>query len=725
MKLLCLFSLLTLISKKIINCGSTPCFEYSCDECDSPEYGRCTKCRDTWTLVDGTCPCSDDGCALCYSGLAGYNLCQLCKDGYYRNNNDCYCQVENCEHCSENGCLKCSSGYYYNETLNKCEKEQEIENIECYDQNCDSCFSEEKGACENCKEGYVAKKGECNELPLVVNGTCPPKHVTYDGKYCVQECEGIECTILNFNFFTFFLTCSSNECLVCTNNQILFFSQCDNSRVCSVMEGCLNCKTNDECIICNQGYYLLGGLCHKCINGCASCINNYTCNYCMSGYELTPDKQCNFTNRMDFAVSTYSVYKEQMIKIYHPEEVPATPAPTNIKTTVISEQTSLTNSSDPYGINVQLIMECPSHCEKCYDSNGKCLECERLYQLKDNKCIRHCSDEKCTECYLEEETEICSKCEDNYLPNKNKCELICSDEYCSKCSMIGDLEFCISCKNGYKLKNDRCVIKCDDENCKTCSNNRKNCTECELGKKLFEGRCAVQNSCSQYFPNCNYCFNSEKCVECLKGYELDSKTNNCKKKSSYATLIFIIIAVSIVIIGVIAYCIYQKKKSDFRDQIRRMRIGQNNEDNVNGVHIYRERSGHHSLDNSGSSRSISKEDLSDEYEKQKKKDEKAKKMCQFCNKKQAKFTCDCGCNVCKEHSALKKVEGENETYKVCFACEKIVKKVTQIKYPCHICFQSKISVAHFKCGCALEVCKECYIKCKLGSDRCPGCRRVI
>ena len=147
-----------------------------------------------------------------------------------------------------------------------------------------------------------------------------------------------------------------------------------------------------------------------------------------------------------------------------------------------------------------------------------------------------------------------------------------------------------------------------------------------------------------------------------------------------------------------------------------MRYGQSS----NSIDVY-SRNG---LGNSGRVE-FNKEEVADEYEKQKKKKEKGNQMCQFCKKKLGRFKCDCGCIVCKEHSSLKNMEGEGENYKICFACKKIVKKVTPIKYSCHICMQKKISVAHFKCGCALEVCKDCYIKCKMGSNKCPGCRATI
>jgi hypothetical protein len=83
MKIFLFYFLIIIFLKKKINCGSKPCFEYSCDECETEEYGKCTKCRDGFQLIDGTCPCSDSSCALCQNGFAGYNLCLLCKKGYY------------------------------------------------------------------------------------------------------------------------------------------------------------------------------------------------------------------------------------------------------------------------------------------------------------------------------------------------------------------------------------------------------------------------------------------------------------------------------------------------------------------------------------------------------------------------------------------------------------------------------------------------------------------
>ena len=783
MKINLLFCLLIIISKKNINCGNKPCFEYSCDECETEEFGKCIKCREGFKLINGTCPCSDSTCALCESGLAGLHLCYLCKNGYFNYNNDCYCSISNCEHCSENGCLKCKTGYFYNITSNICEIETDEQKIKCFDEHCDSCFSEEKGACDNCQEGYFGKKGECHKLPIPdENNNCPENFTSYSN-VCKPNCGGISCPIINFNFFSVYYTCPSNECLVCVGNELKLFSECDNSRICSIIEGCLNCISNEECIICNQGYYLLLGICIKCIDGCSICTNNNTCEYCMSGYELSSDKKCNLTYNFDYNINVYNSRKETLIEFFYPEEVVSSKIPsTIIKTEVIP--TDIQNS----------LVECDINCEKCYENNGECVECKTLYILKDNKCIMHCSDENCLSCLLRNGREICDKCTSRYTPKNNKCLLICSDENCLscslnngkeicnnckkgyipndekcslvcseknclkcslknnaemceecssgyelnngkcslicldenclKCSLSNNDQFCYQCKTGYLLKNKKCLVQCDDVNCLTCSNDGKICNECEVGKKLFDGGiCGEQSvSCTQLFPNCNYCYNSEKCLECLKGYEIDDTTNiNCKKKANFISTVFTILGIGIIIIGIISFCIYQKRKNDLRSEIRRIRLDQ--EHNGNTVNIFRDRN---ALDFSSSGRtSLNKDDLSEEFEVQKRKMEKGKPNCQFCKKKQAKFQCDCGCFVCKEHSNLKKVEGDGENYKVCFACNKIVKKVTQIKYKCNICFQNRINVVHFKCGCALEVCKDCYIKCKMGNNKCPGCRAII
>lgn len=612
------YFLILIFSKKKINSQNSTCFEYSCQECLTPDYGTCTKCRDEFKLVDGTCPCSDLNCALCYTGLAGLHICKLCKNGYYNYQNDCYCDIIDCEHCSENKCLKCKTGYSYSITSNLCEKQLEEEKLICYDSNCDACYSPEKGACETCKEGYDVDKGECFELPKPDSYNKCPQGFYLKNNICERICDGVNCSTKSYYYFL----CDINECLVCSNNVLQIFSECDNSENC-LMEGCLNCITNDECLICIQGYYLLNGICIKCTEGCSICTNNDTCIYCLSGYELNSDKKCDLTKNFDFNINKYKQYRNNLIKSYYPYEV-------------------IDNNYDKNDIK-----ECDINCQKCYDNNGVCKECNQLYILENNTCVKHCTDKNCLDCYLS-----------------------------------GNNELCNSCAKDYILKNNKCNYNCTIQNCLSCT---------------FED-------------------NIEKCDKCDINYDLEDSGNQCKAKVNYASIVFAIIGILILIITILSFWLFRKNKRDYRTRMDNIGI----QSNSNNVYIY----GRNGFNNSGRSE-LNKEEIADEYEIQKKKKEKGKQMCQFCKKKPGKFKCDCGCIVCKQHSSLKIMESEGQNYKTCFVCKKIVKKVTPIKYNCHICMQKKISVAHFKCGCALEVCKDCYIKCKMGSNKCPGCRATI
>ena len=601
-----------------INCGNTTCFEYSCDECDSPEYGKCTKCRKGFRLVDGTCPCTDAKCALCTTGLAGLHICTLCKNGNYRFNKDCYCDIKDCELCSSKSCIICKTGYFYNSTSNACEEQKDEDKLPCYDNNCDACFTGEQGGCEYCKEGYTFEKGECFELSKPNNNKCPDGYYLKDD-YCEKKCGGVECSDPQFYYFL----CPINKCLVCTNNELQIFSECDNSQNCT-MEGCLNCITNDECLVCTQGYYLLYGQCIKCTNGCSICTNNDTCLYCLSGYELNSENKCELSNNFDFNLNKYNKYKNQLIKANYPNET------INNNTNIISE-----------------IIECDQNCAKCYDNTGVCKECNTLYIVEDNKCVKHCSDN------------------------------------CLQCSLINGNENCDKCAEGYIVKSGKCIYNCTDKNCLSCK---------------------LENE-------------TEICDKCALNYHLNDGGSICKADFNYVSIIFAIIGILIILLAIISFCLYRKRKNDY---IRREIMNLRNNDS-NSVNVYGRNNG---LENSGRIE-LNREEVADEYEKQKSKKEKANQMCQFCKKKLGKFQCDCGCIVCKEHSVLKIIEKNGEKYNACLVCDKPVKKVSQIKYDCNICLQKKLSVAHFKCECSLEVCKDCYIKCKMSNEKCPQCRNEI
>ena len=627
MKIFFIFSICYMFLNNIyIICDETKqtCFEYSCEICTTTEYGQCTKCRDGFYLIDGTCPCYDHRCALCTTGLYTTNACLLCKNGYLNINNDCNSEIENCAVVDNNNeCSLCYDGYNFNSVEKKCEKETEDNKRHCNDSNCEICLSEEKGTCESCASGYKLEKGTCVELPKPdENNQCNDGYY-YKNGICEQICYGLHCNEIPTSTSNVF-RCSENNCLACQNQEIRHIVPCNASKVCT-KDGCLNCLSDDDCLICGQGYYLINGECKKCINGCSLCADSQTCQYCFSGYNLDSENKCVKDNQFDYNVNLYHKKKIQLIKINFPYEL------------ITEDEEQYTN-----------VKECDSNCVTCDDSSGICKACKSLYVLEDNNCIMTCSDNKC---------------------------LYCRMYYFS--------ELCDICPEGYYSKGKNCYLKCSDENCKYC--------------RLFDDQ--------------------EVCTECNEGYELEGIT--CKLKRNYMAIIYTIITFLILAIFIICFCWYKQKKIQQRQEQVRLRIMQNN---LNSVNVY---SRHNMELESGARVQLSKEAISDEFEKQKAKYEKDKPLCQFCNKKTAKYKCDCDCIVCKEHSALKKEEGDGENYKVCFNCGKVVKKVVPIKQDCNICLEKKITLAHFACNCALLACKECYLKCRLESDKCPGCRANI
>ena len=511
-------SLLLIIFNKKIICRNATCFEYSCEECNSPEYGNCTKCRYGWNLIDGTCPCYSPGCALCYIGFASSNVCQLCKNGYDFQKHKCICNISNCEHCGQNNCLVCSAGYFYNTTSNKCEKQKDEEKIPCYDPNCDACFSKEKGACVNCKEGFTQRKGECIELIKPGKyGSCPNNYYR-KGDFCFQDFEGMNCSIDYFSEYY----CPSNKCLKCSEEkQLIVIAECDNSAECSSIKGCLNCITKDECLICNQGYYLLGGLCYKCTEGCSICSNNQTCQYCMSGFELNSDKKCVLTYNFDFNIDLYNQFKQELVQ----KEC------TDNKCLYCTYRYDIETCGkciNGYGPNGIKCFHCFDKCIDCYYwSRMICRECISGYRVDDKGgCELICSDENCLNCYLDDGKEICKKCKNNYKPNGKNCSL-CSDINCDNCYFLKGKEYCTKCPLGYRINEEKC-IKCSDSNCLECdlSNGKEYCKNCknfyrpenEKCLKCLDERCYScqlklgKEKCS----NCEYNYhpNEEKCLPC-------------------------------------------------------------------------------------------------------------------------------------------------------------------------------------------------------------------
>ena len=367
---------------------------------------------------------------------------------------------------------------------------------------------------------------------------------------------------------------------------------------------------------------------------------------------------------------------------------------------------------DGYGIEEGKCQKCfLEKCLDCYKNEGKerCYKCKDGYGIEDGKCF-NCKilDKNCISCdygFYTIGTLKCYKCDveiDNSLYNKEKCLIYCSDKNCLKCSLNGEDEICDQCKEGYYLKKDE-----------------KNNGQCVA--VVYYSNC--------YINHCKKCLKSGKCVECYDNYYVNAfgkcdkgkdsnNSNHNSNPSVLATLISIIFFVLLVIIA------YIREKEICINLPNQRRVNRDNLNNINNnIIININRSNLNEQRVSSNEIILNENELSDEFKRLRIKIEN--KLCQVCKKENGKYIGDCGCIVCQEHSNFKEVINIEGKFKICFNCGKTIKDLKLIKTSCQICLEEVPSLCHFKCGCAIEVCENCYIKCRKESKRCPACRGNI
>ena len=354
------------------------------------------------------------------------------------------------------------------------------------------------------------------------------------------------------------------------------------------------------------------------------------------------------------------------------------------------------------------------NCKKC-DEKNVCSNCKDNYKLNEtnNSCENLCLDSNCLQCLL---NNICLLCEENYTSTGYSCVKKCEDPFCSYCS---EYNICETCSSGYYIKNNKCV-ECSDKNCSICNNDT--CLKCKSGYSFINDKCI--NSCEN-IKNCEYCINnSSKCVKCKKDCKLTKKyTCNCNNEIPLFLIAFIFIIFMFIIF---VSCIIYFKRKNVHDQlvnnelIISRRRGRRNNYQTELSDLNSNQQFKNSL------REKYKEEFNENYVETQDKDFLG--LCDYCKIKKAKFIVDCGCSLCEEHCII---QNNNEQFNLnfhsdrCPVCNKIITKKNIKKGKCGICLQNKITLKHFKCNCALFVCRECYVKCKLQSNKCPACRNDI
>lgn len=493
MKKLLLFFLFLIICNFSLS-FSCEKFEKGCIKCD-PLTNLCFRCENEVLIPDEQGGCT--GAKICKMGYnyceqcnSEQNLCQICENGYYRDNNGGCSYTENCDISYNGDCLKCKENYIligvqqYYDTLKICKSLSSIDLKNCI------TVDEVDGFCLKCEQGYNITKGDkkcsnienCNEME---NGECFS---------CIEN---------------FYLNKKEKKCIEIVDTKF---------------QKCINSIDGEKCSLCEESYFLSNDLICVNTNYCSKSDRNI-CIQCQDDYYLTRNNQCT---------------KEENCLEADPKNGICIKCLNNYYLDINNRQCVSYSKDENY--------------KYCAKSNDKCLKCIEGYYLAENNfcsASKNCTiakNGKCNSCqegfilnqnsYCVEDNHCisvddnyeCNECEDNYYYDKlNKgCKLVESDIFknCKFSDNSGTK--CDSCKSDFYINISDNLCYSNKEHgqfykCIVSSETGKNCSKCEKGFYLGYG----DFQCS----NVEGCFKSNEkneCQECELDYCFNKKTSQCE-----------------------------------------------------------------------------------------------------------------------------------------------------------------------------------------------------
>ena len=744
----------------------------------------CLKCEEGYTLLNGECVCYDRNCKNCKSSL--YGACIECNTGYsLSTDNTCICNIPHCLLCEDEICNVCEKGYLLSESKTSCEFNLLYKNNDyCNDTNCDICTVNIEGGCIKCNDGFNLVNGSCIANPSLGkyydgNILCPENYISA-GKGCNLMCLGAKCNISN----PYYMFCE-NKCLYCKQGILYEHINCNMNEFC-FDEKCTKCR-NDEigmCDRCEIGYRLLYGKCEeKCMDeNCLNCdyTNDGSCNWCKNGYILINGK-C-FLKREGYSnIELYEIYEKEikdlaepynitylgkgifetfydnssilldytyLIEDFHFKKFKEICKIENCNTCLLYNSEYCTNCTDDFTpINGRCVKCNVSKCSLCLTENV-CNKCEENYVLINNQCIKNYGNIPFCIKYFDEK---CSQCEDNYFLYNGKCSLNSTTQNTAyeKMSCTDDLIRNEVCIQNYYYKNNNCT-PCYDPKCFFCTY-KIGCIICEKGYNLIDGRCLKK---TEFNETVDYCVSYDydgKCIGCDDFCILKGEKCNCKIIT--IIIIYLIIGVMAIIIATIILIIFKQrlsvrkieKLSEYNLKLieenkiteQEMALLQDNDRKLkkcfyckNEIALYKLScgclfckddfrdiiEGLNDSDIIGNSLNISNHSNNNKSSNNNK-GKKNNNINIIINKKREKYNLMAD-NVLNSSSENKIIKGK------CPSCHLDFDDYNQIAQQCDICFDITSKIFHFKCGCALSVCKICFNKIIIGK-KCPGCRKNI
>ena len=730
----------------------------------------CLECEKNYTLLNGECVCYDRNCKSCSSSL--YGACNECYEGFaLSTDNTCRCKINHCLLCNDHICDVCERGYILSEFHTSCEFSLKYKNGEyCNDTNCDICMDNLEGSCLRCRDGYNLINGSCYLNPSLgyyfqSKMLCPENYFS-TGKGCNKICLGAVC---DFNENPTNATCENN-CTYCKQGILYEYINCNMNDYC-YDKNCIKCRNKEigMCDKCKVGYKLRFGRCEQECED-PNCLNcDYTldmsCNWCKKGYILI-NGSCYIKSEAPSYEEIISIYENEFINLALNNNISYVG---NYNFEIqLENQTMLINYTDLMKSNYEKKYNelCNSkNCKSCLIGNPNyCMTCLNNYTNRNGICIK-CEISNCDLCLMENE---CNRCKANYALIKNQCVKDINVDIIPFCLYYKDNK-CSQCEDNYILENGKCTLNniysqntsyiklscnndeyreqvclkkfyynkegctaCKDPKCTFCYDGI-GCIICEENYTLIDGRCLTKTEFNETIENCISYDYDGKCIGCDSFCILKEEKCNCKIIAQI--IIYLTIGILVIIIAWIILSLFKERAS----------IARHEERIENDLKIIEDNK-------------ITQQELEVLQEK-----DKNLKKCNYCKIETALFRLSCGCLFCKEdfkelmeklndseikldaevsnNIIIKKksknnIKGNNFisilnsscnmkiNKKNCPCCLKNFEAYKQIAQQCDICFDTTSKIFHFKCGCALSICKNCYNKIIVGG-KCPGCRKNI
>ena len=451
---------------------------YACtDDCECDGTRRCGPdgfCHECVDLVaqfptvyfESDCPVCDKTCLTC-KGASDHD-CTSCVDGEVLVGGQCLPCDSSCLTCSgvaSNNCVTCVSPFQLNSD-NECVKPFPI----C-DPTCLTCTGPNNNDCTSCFLGFSLSNGECKNTT-----ECD------DWNYSTNENADSSCS--NDCDCSGTRRCSPDgfchECVTLAAEYPDLYTDCPPcNNVCLTCDG----PTDQDCIVCVDGYYLDKDGCLPCDSTCLTCSGGSTgdCITCtpdrvlQNGFCVIPDPKCDPT----------------CLTCKGPLPTDCTSCPDNFKLSDQGTCDAINCVAFDYNFDESLNLDgCKDDCDcnstrRCGPS-GYCDSCLDLASLYPSS-------------YPPKDCPIC-------------------DDTCDDCNGPSPYD-CIKCPEGLELFNGQC-IDCDSS-CLTCfGTGFDNCLTCDNDKVLWEHQCITPDPTCD--PTCVTCFgpNSNECTACPCDREL-------------------------------------------------------------------------------------------------------------------------------------------------------------------------------------------------------------